>query len=66
MEGWYDISTAPRDGTLVRLGWAERGVMQEWYIMFWHDGVWNAPSGGFIWSEDEPNGAPTHWGYYVQ
>jgi hypothetical protein len=77
MEGWYDISTAPRDGTLVRVGWADDGVMREWFVMKWNPfqlnglfpgdkGMWVAPDGSFTWNEVDPEGAPTHWGHYVQ
>lgn len=78
MDGWYGIDTAPRDGRLVRVGWAEGSVMQEWFVMQWDptgqnglfapgvSGMWVAPDGSFTWNEADPEGAPTHWGFHVQ
>lgn len=61
-DGWQDISTAPRDGTLVDL-WYPRGGGR--YIdMLWRDGQWwigdaHDPEcyGGVV----DPKVQPTHW-----
>jgi hypothetical protein len=67
VRGRYDIATAPRDGTVVRVG-----ADSEWYEMRWHqfdadelvetddDGVWEAVDRSFRWSEADGFG-PTHW-----
>jgi hypothetical protein len=71
---WKPIASAPRDGTLVRVGWKEPTdtKMQEHFVMQWghiqrnglvgdHVGMWVSPCGGFTWSEADQDGAPTHW-----
>lgn len=74
---WQPISTAPRDGTVIDLTWMENGRPQEIYPMRWnpfaenklvqdHRGLWAMHSqinGALLvtWSEDYPDGAPTHW-----
>jgi hypothetical protein len=67
MRGWNDISTAPRDGSLIRVGGEN-----EWYEMRWKefgssdtwqpdaDGFWEASDGSFTWSEADGFG-PTCW-----
>jgi len=66
MEGWYDISTAPRDGTLIKVG-----ADGEWFVMRWNGdavndlipgvlGFWEAPDQSFTWDSSGEFG-PTHW-----
>ena len=67
MRGWNDISSAPRDGTVIRVG-----AEYEWYEMRWKefgssdawradvDGFWETPDGSFTWSEADGFG-PTCW-----
>lgn len=69
---WQDISTAPRDGTLVELTWMENGRPAEIWSMRWgaihrnglfpgQIGMWVAPDGSCTWNEQYLDGAPTHW-----
>lgn len=71
---WQTIESAPRDGTLIRVGWKEPedAEMQEWFTMQWAHvqknglfpgvvGMWVEPTGAFTWNEADPAGAPTHW-----
>ncbi len=73
MIGWKEIKSAPKDGTLIRVGWKfpEDKDMQEHYVMRWGAiqrngmfpgkvGMWVAPDGSFTWN-DEGDGGPTHW-----
>lgn len=70
---WQPIETAPKDGTIIQIGWKEPGDadMQEWFTMQWGDiqrnglfpgkvGMWVAPDGSFTWNESA-DGGPTHW-----
>lgn len=70
MDEWLDISTAPRDGTIIAVGWADDGEMQEWFNMQWGHiqknglfpgqvGMWVSPCGSFTWQEEDHG--PTHW-----
>lgn len=77
MSEWQPIETAPRDGTAVTLTWMDKGKPQETASnMVWNQfagnplvqdgkGIWacHAKSGEilFTWSEQNPDGAPTHW-----
>lgn len=74
MTDWQPIETAPKDGTLIKIGWKFPGDtdMQEWFVMQWSHiqrnglypgvvGMWVAPDGSFTWNADNPDGAPTHW-----
>lgn len=74
---WKPIETAPRDGTIITLTWMDGGEPQEIYPGFqWnpfasnhlvqgHKGIWaiHGKNGELLmtWSEDNPDGAPTHW-----
>lgn len=72
MSEWQDISTAPKDGTLIELTWMENGRPQEIWPMQWAHiqkngffpgkvGMWTAPDGSCTWNDEDPDGAPTHW-----
>ena len=74
---WQPIETAPKDGTPVTLTWMENGKPQEIYPgMVWNafasnpmvqggKGIWalHGKSGQLLmtWSDEDPDGAPTHW-----
>lgn len=74
---WQPIETAPRDGTEVELTWLENGRPQEIWPLCWnrfatnhlvqdHKGIWamhDRLTGALVmtWSEENPDGAPTHW-----
>lgn len=72
-EPWEDISTAPRDGTIIEVMEPDVGS----FVMRWNPngfnirtskrkGVWESPNGGparFTWSEDSGLG-PTNWRRY--
>lgn len=73
---WETIDSAPRDGSLIRVGWKLDGDdrMQEWYTMRWGHiqqnglfpgvvGMWVSPDGSFTWQEED-NG-PTHWAHAI-
>jgi len=67
MSEWQPMSTAPRNGTLVRL----RGTDAPTVEMRWDaeatswvqpgKGLWVHPSGLLTWSEHRPEGAPEEW-----
>lgn len=74
MSEWQPIDTAPKDGTLIRIGWKEphHADMQEWFTMRWCHiqtngffpgmvGMWCAPDGSFTWNGTVDDGGPTHW-----
>lgn len=81
MGEWQTIETAPRDGSLVDLTWLDNGRPQEIYPMCWNQfaenrafqdgkGIWamhNRETGALLctWSEQHPDGAPTHWRPHV-
>lgn len=68
MQDWRNISTAPRDGTVIIVGAPD----DEWFYMRWNpqgfnglvqpepDGIWEATDNSFTWSEQGGFG-PTHW-----
>jgi hypothetical protein len=74
MTDWQPIETAPRDGTLVCVGWKgpRDTEMQEWFTMQWGHiqkndlfapgqiGMWVMPDGSLTWTEST-GGGPTHW-----
>jgi len=69
-DGYRPLSTAPRDGTTVFL-WAEACGIGEapwkWdpervnWPFNTTPGTWVLLGGGMCWSEEHPEGAPTHW-----
>ena len=77
MSDWQPIETAPKDGTKVDLTWMENGKPQETYCgMVWNifagnpfvqagNCIWalHADNGKILmtWSDENPDGAPTHW-----
>ena len=72
MNEWQDISTAPKDGTVIELTWFDNGKPQEIWPMQWGHiqrnglfpskvGMWVATDGSLTWNDDNPDGAPTHW-----
>ena len=74
MIDWQPIETAPKDGTLIRIGWKEphHAEMQEWFTMRWghiHQnglfpgqvGMWVAPDSSLTWNGTAEEGGPTHW-----
>jgi hypothetical protein len=77
MDGWFDIKSAPRDGTPVDLCWTENGEIAEQYgPMVWNvfagnplvqsgKGIWACHSKTgeilFTWSESNPDGSPEFW-----
>ncbi len=71
-EEWHDISTAPRDGTLIEVMDPEAGAFpMRWNpdgfnpLVSMRRGIWEAPgdSPQFTWSEDQGFG-PTKWRPY--
>lgn len=73
MDDWFDISSAPKDGTVIHAGWRfeDDTEMQEWFTVKWDSsatnalypgkvGMWTAPDGSFTWNDDR-DGGPTHW-----
>lgn len=74
---WQPIDTAPKDGSVVTLTWMEEGKPQEIYPgMVWNafagnamvqsgKGIWCIRSSDgkiqLTWSEEDVDGAPTHW-----
>jgi len=69
---WQDISTAPKDGRVIRLSWFDDGKPQEWFNMQWghiqqnglfpeNTGMWVSPDGSMTWNGDAEDGGPTHW-----
>jgi hypothetical protein len=67
---WNPIATAPKDGTPVWLCDGE-GDAGGPFPMRWNPngsswfqagfGVWELEGGGLTWTEDLPDGSPTHW-----
>jgi hypothetical protein len=64
---WHDIATAPRDGTEVWVLHEDCGAFpMRWNpsgfnpLVSTEHGIWEAPNGGFTWSE-ENDGGPSHW-----
>lgn len=65
---WRPIETAPRDGTIVRVGAPD----DEWFTMKWNPrgyneifqpeptGIWETPDGSLTWTDADGAG-PTHW-----
>ncbi len=74
---WQPISTAPRCGREIELTWMDNGKPQEIYPMRWNrfasnhlvqpeKGIWAMHSQITneiltTWTEEDPDGAPTHW-----
>lgn len=71
---WKDISTAPRDGSVVKLCWFE-GEDGPFDVcnMYWSGGctnglfpdvvgMWESAGKDFTWTEHN-GGGPTHWDY---
>lgn len=67
---WEDISTAPRDGTIIEVMEPDTGA----FVMRWNPdgfnmltskrpGVWESPNDGPTWTEDNGLG-PTNWRPY--
>lgn len=78
---WHTMASAPRDGSMVDLTWMEDGEPQEIWPMRWDadatnplvqagKGIWAIHSlDGNIemtWSEENPDGSPTHWRHHYQ
>jgi hypothetical protein len=73
---WHDISTAPKDGTLLDLTHMEDGKPDEIWPMQWvrirsgfppsNIGLWLTPSGVVTWNEDGGVVGPTHWRIHKQ
>lgn len=72
MSEWRDISTAPKDGTVILLTvFEDSGKPFEIHPMQWCHlqknalfapgviGMWTAPDGSYTWREGEDG--PTHW-----
>lgn len=71
---WQPIETAPKDGTLIKIGWKENAdkTMQEWFVMRWgaiqknglfpdNIGMWVSPDGSMTWNGSAEDFGPTHW-----
>lgn len=66
---WETMDSAPRDGTLIRIGNIE---LDEWYEMRWNPkgynslfqpntlGIWETEDKQLTWSEKN-DGGPSHW-----
>lgn len=75
--GWMPMAEAPRDGREVELTWMDGGEPQEIHLMRWNrfasnplfqksKGIWavhHRQTNEILstWTEEELDGAPTHW-----
>lgn len=69
---WRPMSSAPKDGSPVWLC-DEQGNAGGPFPMRWNPrgtnaffqpnsvGIWELEGGGLTWTDEDPDGAPTHW-----